>query len=84
MVNMKNLNVYSIVLILILSSLTLNINKLSAQRKASYVKPYVTRTGKIVSGHYRKSYSTSPSVFKNRAKSRYYYHTKGKYTRRKK
>jgi len=55
-----------------------------AQRKSSYVKPYVTRSGKIVSGHYRKSYSTSPSVFKNRAKSRYYYHTKGKYTRRKK
>jgi hypothetical protein len=56
----------------------------SAQRKSSYVKPYVTRSGKIVSGHYRKSYSTSPSVFKNRAKSRYYYHTKGKYTRRRK
>lgn len=59
-------------------------NGLMAQRKSSYVKPYVTRSGKIVSGHYRKSYSTSPSVFKNRAKSRYYYHTKGKYTRRKK
>jgi hypothetical protein len=58
--------------------------EVSAQRKSSYVKPYVTRSGKIVSGHYRKSYSTSPSVFKNRAKSRYYYHTKGKYTRRRK
>jgi hypothetical protein len=58
--------------------------EVSAQRKSSYVKPYVSRSGKIVSGHYRKSYSTSPSVFKNRAKSRYYYHTKGKYTRRRK
>ncbi len=57
--------------------------QVSAQRKSSYVKPYVTRTGKIVNGHYRKSYSNSPNVFKNRAKSRYYYHTKGKYTRRK-
>ncbi len=55
---------------------------LMAQRKSSYVKPYVTRSGKIVRGHYRKSYSTSPSVFKNRAKSRYYYHTKGKYIRK--
>ena len=58
--------------------------EVSDQIKSSYVKPYVTRSGKIVSGHYRKSYSTSPSVFKNRAKSRYYYHTKGKYTRRRK
>ena len=58
--------------------------EVSAQRKSSYVKPYVTRSGKIVSGHYRKSYSTSPSVFKNRAKSRNYYQTKGKYTRRRK
>lgn len=58
--------------------------EVSAQRKSSYVKPYVTRSGKIVIGHYRKSYSTSPGVFKNRAKSRYYYHTKGKYTRRRK
>jgi hypothetical protein len=55
-----------------------------AQRKSSYIKPYVTRSGKIVRGHFRKSYSTSPSVFKNRAKSRYYYHTKGKYIRRRK
>ena len=81
---MKKFFTCSLILILTLSSLLLSINKLSAQRKASYVKPYVTRTGKIVSGHYRKSYSTSPSVFKNRAKSRYYYHTKGKYIRRRK
>ncbi len=81
---MKKFHTCSLVLIVILSSLTLSINKLSAQRKASYVKPYVTRTGKIVSGHYRKSYSTSPNVYKNRAKSKYYYHTKGKYIRRRK
>jgi hypothetical protein len=72
-----------LVVLFILSSLTLSIDKLAAQRKASYVKPYVTRSGKIVSAHYRKSVSTSPSAFKNRAKSKYYYHTKGKYTRRK-
>ncbi len=55
-----------------------------AQRKSSYVKTYMTRNGKVVKGHFRKSYSTSPNAFKNRARSRYYYHTKGKYTRRKK
>ena len=71
-------------IILLLTTLILNISDLSAQRKASYVKPYVTRSGKIVSAHFRKSVSTSPSVFKNRTKSKYYYHTKGKYIRRKK
>lgn len=73
-----------LIVLLISCSLILNSNNLVAQRKSSYVKPYVTRTGKIVSGHYRKSYSTSPSAYKNRAKSRYYYHTRGKYTRRRK
>ena len=80
---MKNIYIPYLVVLFILSSLTLSSDKLAAQRKASYVKPYVTRSGKIVSAHYRKSVSTSPSAFKNRAKSKYYYHTKGKYTRRK-
>ena len=81
---MKKIHISFLVVLLILCSLTLSINNLAAQRKASYVKPYVTRTGKIVSAHYRKSVSTSPSAFKSRAKSKYYYHTKGKYIRRKK
>ena len=81
---MKKIHISFLLVFLILSSLTLSINNLAAQRKASYVKPYVTRTGKIVSAHYRKSVSTSPSAFKSRAKSKYYYHTKGKYIRRKK
>lgn len=79
----KNTKPYCVFLI-IFAFLLQTQSGLIAQRKPSYVKPYVTRTGKIVSGHYRKSYSTSPNVFKNRAKSRYYYHTKGKYIRRKK
>ena len=81
---MKKIHISFLLVFLILSSLTLSINNLAAQRKASYVKPYVTRTGKIVSAHYRKSVSTSPSAFKSRANSKYYYHTKGKYIRRKK
>jgi len=80
---MKKMYTSYLVVLFILCSLILSIDNLAAQRKASYVKPYVTRSGKIVSAHYRKSVSTSPSAFKNRAKSKYYYHTKGKYTRRK-
>jgi hypothetical protein len=81
---MKKLTKKHFIILLVLTFLLQTQDGLMAQRKPSYVKPYVTRTGKIVSGHYRKSYSTSPNVFKNRAKSRYYYHTKGKYTRRRK
>ena len=71
-------------LLVVFTILLTSINESYTQRKSSYVKPYVTRKGKIVKGHFRKSYSTSPNVFKNRAKSRYYYHIKGKYTRRRK
>ncbi len=80
---MKKIAKIFYIVALVIAVITQNQNSAFAQRKSSYVKPYVTRKGKIVSGHYRKSYSTSPNVFKNRARSRYYYHTKGKYTRRK-
>ena len=55
---------------------------LSAQRKSSFVKPYITRKGKFVSGHYRKSYNLKPNAFKSRIRSKVYYQTKGKYLRK--
>jgi len=73
-----------------LSSLSLGIflvlillsNDLMAQRKSSYVKPYITRRGKFVSGHFRRSYNLKPNAYKSRMRSRIYYHTKGKYLRK--
>ena len=62
--------------------LVLSITELSAQRKSSFVKPYITRKGKFVSGHYRKSYNTKPSAYKSKIRSKVYYHTKGKYLRK--
>ena len=56
--------------------------ELSAQRKSSFVKPYITRKGKFVSGHYRKSYNLKPNAYKSRIRSKVYYHTKGKYLRK--
>jgi hypothetical protein len=56
--------------------------ELSAQRKSSFVKPYITRKGKFVSGHYRKSYNLRPNAYKSRIRSKVYYHTKGKYLRK--
>jgi len=55
---------------------------LLAQRKSSFVRPYITRKGKFVSGHYRRSYNTSPGAYKSRIRSIVYYHTKGKYLRK--
>ena len=82
--NMKIIS-NSIFKIAILALFVVNIQcVIYAQRKSSYVKTYMTRNGRVVKGHFRKSFSTSPNAFKNRAKSQYYYHTKGKYTRRKK
>jgi hypothetical protein len=62
--------------------IVLSINELSAQRKLSFVKPYITRKGKFVSGHYRKSYNLKPNAYKSRIRSKVYYHTRGKYLRK--
>ena len=48
-----------------------------------YVKPTVTRTGKFRKGHVRKQVSTDKNAIKNQNRSRYYYHTRGKYRKRK-
>ena len=49
----------------------------------TYVKPFVDRRGRYHKGHVRKSVSTSKHALKNQARSRYYYHTRGKYRRSK-
>jgi hypothetical protein len=56
--------------------------EINAQRKSSFVRPYITRKGEFVSGHYRKSYNLKPNAYKSRIRSKVYYHTKGKYLRK--
>jgi hypothetical protein len=59
---------------LILSVLLLFFWDSEAQtRKSTWVRPYTTRSGKYVSGHARKGYSTSPHAYKRRAYNRAYY-----------
>ena len=53
---MKEVHNRFLALLMLLLTVVLNINNLVAQRKASYVKPYVTRSGKIVSAHYKKPF----------------------------
>jgi hypothetical protein len=56
--------------------------KSSKSSGGTYVKPTVTRTGQIRKGYVRKKHSTSKHVIRNRMRSKYYYHTRGKYRRR--
>lgn len=61
---MKKLHNSFLVLMMLLLTAFLNSNDLAAQRKASYVKPYVTRSGKIVRPHYRKAVSITPMLIR--------------------
>ena len=56
--------------------------KKSDNSSGTYVKPTVTRTGQIRKGYVRKKYSTNKHAVRNRMRSRYYYHTRGKYRRK--
>lgn len=51
----------------------------------SYVKPYHTRTGRLVKAHVRKNISTSPNAVKRQNYSKgYYQRHKSRYTKSKK
>lgn len=49
-----------------------------------YVSPSINYKGKFRKGYVRKSVSTSKNAIKNENRSRYYYHTRGKYRRKSK
>jgi hypothetical protein len=83
---MKQIFLY-LLLILLVIGLIFSINKdnkkngfeaksnRSGHSGGEYVDPYITRKGKFVKGHVRKSVSTNPNAIRNQAKSRYYYET---------
>jgi hypothetical protein len=47
-----------------------------------YVKPSVDKNGKYRKGHVRMPVSTKKDAIKSRARSKYYYHTRGKYRKK--
>jgi len=47
--------------------------KKERKSKSTYVKPYVTQSGKLVRGSVRKSWSSSPNRIKNQNSSKSYY-----------
>lgn len=52
-------------------------------KKPVYVKPSFDYKGKFRKGHVRMPVSTNKNAIKNQNRSRYYYHTRGKYRRKK-
>jgi len=47
--------------------------KKERKSKSTYVKPYVTQSGRLVKGRVRKSWSSSPNRIKNQNRSKSYY-----------
>ncbi len=54
----------------------------SKAKEPVYVKPSVDKNGKYRKGHVRMPVSTKKDAFKSRARSKYYYHTRGKYRKK--
>ncbi len=75
--------VFTIYLVIIGYSIPSCDFKKSDKAGGVYVKPTITRTGKFRKGHVRKNVSTNKNAIKNQNRSRYYYHTRGKYRRKK-
>ena len=48
-------------------------DKKERKSKSTYVKPYVTQSGKLVRGRVRRSWSSSPNRIKNQNRSKSYY-----------
>ena len=60
-------------------------NFTKSESSNSYVKPYYTRTGKLIKAHVRKSVSISPNAVKRQNYSKAYYQRhKSRYTKSKK
>ena len=74
------------ILLLLLSVTSIFIScdfKKSENAGGTYVKPSIDYKGRMRKGYVRKKVSTNKNAIKNQNRSRYYYHTRGKYRRKK-
>ena len=74
------------ILLLFLSGTSIFIScdfKKSENAGGTYVKPSIDYKGRMRKGYVRKKVSTNKNAIKNQNRSRYYYHTRGKYRRKK-
>ncbi len=77
------LRYFIIVFIFFLLAACGNSNDSATGKKPVYVKPSIDYKGKFRKGHVRMPVSTNKNAIKNQNRSRYYYHTRGKYRRKK-
>jgi hypothetical protein len=71
---MINFKLNSVICLFIVSLIGCDIEeKKERKSKSTYVKPYVTQSGKLVRGSVRKSWSSSPNRIKNQNRSKSYY-----------
>jgi hypothetical protein len=77
----KNLRVVLILFSSFLFSCDLK-QKEDRDGKSVYVSPTIDKRGHFRKGYIRKSVSNSKDAVKNQNRSRYYYHTRGKYRRK--
>jgi hypothetical protein len=77
-------NLLFIILFLSLTTIFISCDfKKSETAGGSYVKPSIDYKGKMRKGYVRKKVSTNKNAIKNQNRSKYYYHTRGKYRRKK-
>jgi hypothetical protein len=82
------IKLFSIIVSIVLFALittTVGCNQTTEDKKAKepvYVKPSVDKNGKYRKGHARMPVSTKKDAIKSRARSKYYYHTRGKYRKK--
>jgi len=73
--------------ILLFTVLWLGCNDNSNQRKpasrAVYIRPSINKYGVFKKGHLRMPVSVKANAIQSRNKSRYYYHSRGKYKKKK-
>ena len=74
------------IFILLITLLSCNENNVTNTSSSApvYVSPTIDKYGHFRKGHIRMPVSTNKNAIRNQARSRYYYHTRGKYRSRKK
>ena len=80
----KIITKYIALVIVIIFTLSCNNNDSDERAKdAVYVKPSIDRRGRFRKGYVRMPVSTRKNAVKNQNRSRYDYHTRGKYRKKK-
>ena len=82
MINPKQLLIQKFSLLTVIAIIAIgcgNSSESKGGKGATYVSPSVDYRGRYRKGHVRMPVSLKKNAYKSQARSRYYYHTRGKY-----